>query len=68
MEKHHETIRHPPRIELGDNEIDTWFSSAYPQEYATKDKLYICEFCLSYMSCPETMSRHNVSTRKLDRS
>lgn len=49
----------PPTIEIGDYEVDTWYSSPYPQEYATLPKLYICEFCLSYMATSDTMSRHN---------
>lgn len=52
--------RIPAMIEIGDYEVDTWYSSPYPQEYAI-EKLYICEFCLSYMASPETLARHNVS-------
>lgn len=51
--------RHPCLIEIGDYEIDTWYSSAYPQEYATLEKLFICKFCLSYMSCSDMLKRHN---------
>lgn len=48
-------------IEIGDYEVDTWYTSPYPQEYAEMTKIYICEFCLSYMKSSETLSRHNVS-------
>lgn len=27
-------VRFPPRIEFGRYEIETWYSSPYPQEYA----------------------------------
>lgn len=54
--------RNPEKIEMGDYEIDTWYSSPYPQEYAWLDKIFICEFCLSYMKSSETLLRHNVST------
>lgn len=50
---------YPPVIEIGDYEVDTWYSSPYPQEYATLKKLYICEFCLSYMATSDTLARHN---------
>lgn len=49
----------PPTIEIGDFEVDSWYSSPYPQEYATLKKLYICEFCLSYMATSDTLARHN---------
>lgn len=51
--------RHPPRIEIGDFEVDTWYSAPYPQEYATLEKVYLCEFCLSYLPSERTLGRHN---------
>lgn len=51
--------RYPSIIEIGDYEVDTWYSSPYPQEYVTRNKMYICEFCLSYMKCHKTLLRHN---------
>lgn len=50
--------RCPPDIEIGDYIIDTWYSSPYPQEYV-KERIYICEFCLSYMKNYKTLARHN---------
>lgn len=50
--------RCPPVIEFGIYEIETWYSSPYPQEYAKLDKLYICEFCLTYMTSKPTLTRH----------
>lgn len=47
------------RIEIGDFEVDTWYSSPYPMEYANEDKIYICEFCLSYMKSSDQLARHN---------
>ena len=52
----------PPCVEIGDYEINTWYSSPYPEEYVKK-KIYICEFCLSYMKEDRTLARHNVSTQ-----
>lgn len=45
-------------IELGRYEIDTWYFSPYPEEFANVEKLYICEFCLKYMKKKKTLLRH----------
>eukprot|EP00795_Rhopilema_esculentum_P005106 gene5106-225_t len=50
--------RYPPCIEFGKWEIDTWYSSPYPQEYASAPKLYLCEFCLKYMKTRTILKRH----------
>lgn len=54
-------LRCPASIEFGSHEIDTWFSSPYPQEYARLHKLFICEFCLKYMKSKAILVRHMVS-------
>lgn len=51
-------VRGPAKIELGQYEIDTWYSAPYPQEYARLPKLFICEFCLKYMKSREVLYRH----------
>ncbi|XP_061174962.1 histone acetyltransferase KAT6B-like isoform X1 [Saccostrea echinata] len=50
--------RFPPCIEFGKFEIQTWYSSPYPQEYAKLPKLYICEYCLKYMKSRNILQRH----------
>ena len=50
--------RLPPMIEFGKYEIKTWYSSPYPQEYATLQKLFICEFCLQYLKSRSLLKRH----------
>eukprot|EP00794_Sanderia_malayensis_P012840 gene12840-14160_t len=50
--------RYPPCIEFGKYEIETWYSSPYPQEYASAPKLYLCEFCLKYMKTRHILKRH----------
>ncbi|XP_048588637.1 histone acetyltransferase KAT7 isoform X2 [Nematostella vectensis] len=45
-------------IELGSYEIDTWYSSPYPEEYQRLKKIYLCEFCLKYMKSPTILRRH----------
>ncbi|XP_065669066.1 histone acetyltransferase KAT6A isoform X1 [Hydra vulgaris] len=51
-------VRCPPKIEFGKYEIETWYSSPYPQEYASAPKLYLCEFCLKYMKTRTILKRH----------
>ncbi|KAH8033847.1 hypothetical protein HPB51_016619 [Rhipicephalus microplus] len=53
----HQT-RCPAAIEFGQYEIQTWYSSPYPQEYARLPKLFLCEFCLKYMKSRSVLSRH----------
>lgn len=55
------TLKYPASIEFGKYEIDTWYSSPYPQEYARLHKLFICEFCLKYMKSKPILERHLVS-------
>lgn len=54
-------LRCPASIQFGSYEIDTWYSSPYPQEYARLHKLFICEFCLKYMKSRSILQRHVVS-------
>ncbi|XP_054019231.1 histone acetyltransferase KAT6B isoform X2 [Dryobates pubescens] len=51
--------RYPAAIEFGKFEIQTWYSSPYPQEYARLPKLYLCEFCLKYMKSKNILLRHS---------
>jgi ribosomal protein S18 acetylase RimI-like enzyme len=54
----------PSRIQIGEYEVDTWYSGPYPEEYVRDDKkLLICEFCLSYMLDEECLQRHNSKCR-----
>lgn len=50
--------RCPAAIEFGQYEIQTWYSSPYPQEYARLPKLFLCEFCLKYMKSRSILMRH----------
>jgi hypothetical protein len=64
LEKEHEEItkvKNIQTIELGRYEIDTWYFSPYPEEFAKCEKLYICEFCLKYMKKRKSLLRHKVS-------
>ncbi|KAI5634885.1 MOZ/SAS family domain-containing protein [Phthorimaea operculella] len=50
--------RCPQAIEFGQWEIDTWYSSPFPQEYARLPKLFLCEFCLKYAKSRAVLTRH----------
>lgn len=45
-------------LEMGRYEMDVWYTAPYPEEYQSLPKLYICEFCLKYMSSPTVLRRH----------
>uniref|UniRef100_A0A8C9TPF5 Histone acetyltransferase n=1 Tax=Scleropages formosus TaxID=113540 RepID=A0A8C9TPF5_SCLFO len=51
-------MRCPSVIEFGKYEIQTWYSSPYPQEYSRLPKLYLCEFCLRYMKSRSILFQH----------
>lgn len=50
--------RNPAAIEFGKYEIETWYSSPFPQEYARLPKLFLCEFCLKYTKSKAVLERH----------
>eukprot|EP01111_Echinosteliopsis_oligospora_P005451 TRINITY_DN1879_c0_g1_i1.p1 TRINITY_DN1879_c0_g1~~TRINITY_DN1879_c0_g1_i1.p1 ORF type:complete len:401 (-),score=63.17 TRINITY_DN1879_c0_g1_i1:108-1310(-) len=63
LEKEHEEItkvKNINTIEIGRYEVDTWYFSPYPEEFAKCSKLYICEFCLKYMKKKKTLTRHKL--------
>ncbi|XP_035998491.1 histone acetyltransferase KAT7-like [Fundulus heteroclitus] len=47
-------------IVFGRYELDTWYHSPYPEEYARLGRLYVCEFCLKYMKSQTILRRHMV--------
>ncbi|KAI9825454.1 MAG: hypothetical protein M1832_001184 [Thelocarpon impressellum] len=47
-------------INFGGYEIDTWYAAPYPEEYSRNRVLYICEFCLKYMSSEYVAWRHKL--------
>ncbi|XP_055352735.1 histone acetyltransferase lsy-12-like [Paramacrobiotus metropolitanus] len=48
----------PPRIQLGDKKIKTWYTSPFPEEYIRCKCLYMCEFCLQYMKTLGVLKSH----------
>ena len=45
-------------IEMGTWEVDTWYFSPFPAEYANVKKMYICEYCLKYMRKEKSLIAH----------
>lgn len=45
-------------IQLGNWEIQTWYKSPYPDDYWQLDKIFLCQFCLTYMKSHTVLSRH----------
>uniref|UniRef100_A0A183BWP5 histone acetyltransferase n=1 Tax=Globodera pallida TaxID=36090 RepID=A0A183BWP5_GLOPA len=52
--KNNEEKAFPHKIQINCYEIDTWYSSPYPQEYSCLPVLHICDSCLLYVSVPES--------------
>jgi len=44
--------------------VDTWYYSPYPGFYGTRDRLFICEYCLVYFSRPDALLRHDCGRRQ----
>ncbi|TFK54141.1 histone acetyltransferase ESA1 [Heliocybe sulcata] len=51
-------VKNLDKLQMGKYEIDAWYFSPYPQEYAHIPVLYLCEFCLSYFASHFMLSRH----------
>lgn len=45
-------------IQMGKHQVEAWYFSPYPSEYAYIDCLYLCEMCLSYFPSEFLMKRH----------
>ena len=51
-------VKNLNRIQMGSHEIETWYFSPYPIEFAHVDTLYVCEMCLCYFPTAFIMARH----------
>ncbi|KAI5744974.1 hypothetical protein M8J76_007123 [Diaphorina citri] len=45
-------------LQMGKYEMEVWYQSPYPDDYARLPKLYLCEFCLKYMKTKTILFRH----------
>lgn len=51
-------VKNLNRLQMGKHEVEAWYFSPYPKEYAHLPILYICEFCLSFFPSAMMISRH----------
>ncbi|KAI8365183.1 histone acetyltransferase ESA1 [Radiomyces spectabilis] len=51
-------VKNLNKIQMGKHEVEAWYFSPYPMEYAYCDTLYICEFCLLYYASHKQLERH----------
>jgi histone acetyltransferase MYST1 len=61
LEKEHEEttkVKNIEKIIMGGWEVECWYFSPYPDEYANAETLYVCEFCLKYMRKVKTFKKH----------
>ncbi|XP_065836022.1 histone acetyltransferase KAT7-like [Oscarella lobularis] len=48
----------PKYIVLGEDEFETWYASPYPERFQCLNKIFVCEYCLSYFACSIAEARH----------
>jgi histone acetyltransferase MYST1 len=61
IEQEHEEktkVKNVNTVEMGKYEMDCWYYSPYPEEFCSRQKLFVCEFCLKYMRKKKTLLRH----------
>ncbi|KAK5132434.1 hypothetical protein LTR08_009117 [Meristemomyces frigidus] len=51
-------VRNLSRVQMGRHELEPWYFSPYPADFADSEMVYICEFCLGYFGQPSTFARH----------
>ncbi|QLG70867.1 hypothetical protein HG535_0A08120 [Zygotorulaspora mrakii] len=52
-------------IHIRDHEIETWYTTPYPEEYNRNKILYVCEYCLKYMNSRYIYHRHQKKCTKV---
>ncbi|KAI8459888.1 histone acetyltransferase htatip, partial [Phakopsora pachyrhizi] len=59
-QSHHEIsrVKNLDRIQIGKHEVEAWYFSPYPIEFAHTPILYICEFCLLFYGSEFQLYRH----------
>ena len=61
LEREHEEttkVKNIEKIVMGGWEVECWYFSPYPEEYANEETLYVCEYCLKYMRKVKTFRKH----------
>lgn len=66
-QSHHEIsrVKNLDRIQMGKHEVEAWYFSPYPIEFAHIPILYICEFCLSFYGSESQIHRHRMKCNLL---
>lgn len=67
LKEHEEAtkVKNISRIAIGKYEMETWYFSPFPKEYASCDILYYCEFDLNYFARKEQLERYMRTRCKL---
>ena len=61
FEREHEEItkvKNISKIIMGKWEVSAWYFSPYPEEYTHGERLFVCEFCLTYCKNVRTFRKH----------
>lgn len=51
-------IRNISKVQFGKHDLSPWYFSPYPEQFTMEEKMYICEFCLSYFGDFKSFTRH----------
>jgi len=51
-------VKNLDKLQMGAHEVEAWYFSPYPVEFAHTPTLYICEFCLSFFASEKMIERH----------
>ncbi|KLO14843.1 hypothetical protein SCHPADRAFT_850517 [Schizopora paradoxa] len=58
-------VKNLNRLQIGKHEVEAWYFSPYPREFAHLEVLYICEFCLLYYPSAYMLKRHRLRCQLL---
>ncbi|EJD42666.1 hypothetical protein AURDEDRAFT_145648 [Auricularia subglabra TFB-10046 SS5] len=58
-------VKNLNRIQIGKHEVEAWYFSPYPREFAHAPVIYICEFCLCFYVSPLMLQRHRLRCKLL---
>ncbi|KAL2137226.1 hypothetical protein VTI74DRAFT_6437 [Chaetomium olivicolor] len=53
-------IRNISQVEFGRHVLFPWYFSPYPEVFSQEDRIFICEFCLSYFGELKSFTRHRM--------
>lgn len=51
-------VKNLKSIQMGKHQVESWYFSPYPIEYAHIDLLFLCEYCLSFYPSTQMLKRH----------